>query len=130
MSELGTELDQLLHRRKRPVVVTLLCVLMMIALLRTAILLVAHRGQDVMFTQHGIDPNDILAIVGCSAFINVIGLWKMRKWALYVYAGRVLFWIWAVYPSLPMLSGTLIGLWVCVQVTTVLIFARYWNDMR
>lgn len=67
---------------RRPVIITILCVLGMIAAAGNMPAIFADAARNV-----GAWFPPFLAFSACLTVVCMIGLWKMRRWAIFVYTG-------------------------------------------
>ena len=73
------EFDEHVRELNRPWAITVLCILQFIAITSAIILSLVYPGK----IGHGPDPTFLIAVA--IAYISLIGLWYMQKWAVYLY---------------------------------------------
>ena len=72
--------NQLKKRRKRPIIMTVVCVLGFISSILTILMIFSEAAPKI-----GKWYPPYLLITGVIGFICMIGFWKMKKWAAYIY---------------------------------------------
>ena len=69
-----------MKNKKRPIIVTIICIISFIGALQVIPLAISERAQQI-----GIWYPPYLLLTGLIGLICMIGLWKMKKWAGYLY---------------------------------------------
>jgi hypothetical protein len=64
----------------RPVIITALCVVMFVGVVFSVAIIFSQSARDI-----GAWYPPLLAFSAVVGFVCMIGLWKMRKWAVYAY---------------------------------------------
>jgi hypothetical protein len=64
----------------RPVIITVLCVVMLVGVIFTIPIVFSQSARDI-----GAWYPPLLACSAVVGFVCAIGIWKMRKWAIYAY---------------------------------------------
>ena len=66
--------------KSRPVIITVLCVAMFVGAVITVPIIFSQTARDI-----GAWYPPLLAFSAVVGFVCMIGIWKMRKWAVYAY---------------------------------------------
>jgi hypothetical protein len=86
MPEIGAGSDI----RKRPLIITILCVLNFIGLTITFLGLLIPENRAVIVQRAGEVMVPMAFVITISAFVGMVGYWKMRKWGVWIYSGMAI----------------------------------------
>jgi hypothetical protein len=106
--------------RSRPVPVTIICVIGFLGVLVVIPLIFSAAARSI-----GAWFPAALAFNTVASFVSMVGLWQMRKWSVYLYAGATLLGeVFAV------LGGTWTILSLVVPGIVIAVMVMYLNRMR
>lgn len=77
------------ERGKRPLLVTIFCILGFIAVPIVLFGMLVPSVRDVLIQRHGVLYVPITLLTTILALAGLIGYWTMKKWGVYVYAAMV-----------------------------------------
>lgn len=77
--------DEILHEKKRPTAITVICILGFIGAAITIPVIFSDLARQVRSWY----PL-YLGLASLIGFVCMVGLWKMKKWAAYTYAGFII----------------------------------------
>jgi hypothetical protein len=77
------DISFVIKKIKRPIAVTILCLISFLALLISII-------HNPLFSNGDYDLTPYIGFISLLKVVCIIGLWKMKKWALYIYASMFL----------------------------------------
>lgn len=75
---------------KRPLIITILCVLNFIGLTITLLGLLIPENRALIVQRAGGVMVPMAFAISISAFVGMIGYWKMRKWGVWIYSGMAI----------------------------------------
>lgn len=114
---------------KRPLIITLLCVLNFIGLTITFFGLTAPENRVLIIQRAGEVMVPMSFVITISAFAGMIGYWKMRKWGVWVYSGMAIIDFGSDF--LLNLSLSQIGIIQAIlKILVIAIGIVYFNRMR
>jgi hypothetical protein len=75
---------------RRPLIISILCVLNFIGLTITFLGLLSPENRALIVQRAGEVMVPMAFVITILAFVGMIGYWKMRKWGIWVYSGMAI----------------------------------------
>jgi len=84
------EKSQDLQKSKRPIIITIFCIIGFIGIPITLLGLLIPASRDLIIQQYGFSFVPITIFTTLLGLAGLIGYWMMRKWGLYAYTSMAI----------------------------------------
>lgn len=117
--------SQDLQKNKRPIIITIFCILGFIFIPITLLGLILPASRDLIIQQYGFSFVLITAFTALLGLAGFIGLWMMRRWGLYAYISQAILGIgYGLLIGIPFSSSSVVG-----PIVIAIIYFLYFKKM-